>query len=78
MYSYIGYTGTERHATASGIINATLTEDSRTLDEVVVVGYGVQKKSSVTGAISQVKSEDMLRMPPRRPYTVLQPEMAWC
>ena len=61
MYSYIGYTGTERQATASGIINATLTEDSRTLDEVVVVGYGVQKKSSVTGAISQVKSEDMLK-----------------
>ena len=34
-------------------------EDTKTLDEVVVVGYGVQKKSSVTGAISQVKTEDM-------------------
>ena len=34
-------------------------EDSKVLDDVVVVGYGVQRKSSVTGAISQVKAEDM-------------------
>ena len=40
-------------------MNVTLKEDTKTLDEVVVVGYGVQKKSSVTGAISQVKTEDM-------------------
>lgn len=40
-------------------MNIVLKEDSETLDEVVVVGYGVQKKSSVTGAISQVKAEDM-------------------
>ena len=33
--------------------------DNKVLDDVVVVGYGVQKKSSVTGAISQVKKEDM-------------------
>ena len=34
-------------------------EDTKTLDEVVVVGYGVQKKSSLTGAVSSVKAEDM-------------------
>lgn len=58
IYSYIGYITQEKKAVA-GIMNITLIEDAKTLDEVVVVGYGVQKKSSVTGAISQVKAEDM-------------------
>lgn len=58
IYSYIGYVTQEKQAVAS-VMNVVLREDSETLDEVVVVGYGVQKKSSVTGAISQVKAEDM-------------------
>lgn len=40
-------------------MNITMKEDTRTLDEVVVVGYGVQKKSDLTGAISSVKAEDI-------------------
>jgi len=58
VYSYIGYVTQEKKA-VPGVMNVTLKEDTKTLDEVVVVGYGVQKKSSVTGAISQVKAEDM-------------------
>lgn len=58
IYSYIGYITQEKKAVA-GVMNITLVEDAKTLDEVVVVGYGVQKKSSVTGAISQVKAEDI-------------------
>lgn len=58
VYSYIGYVTQEKKAVL-GVMNVTLKEDTKTLDEVVVVGYGVQKKSSVTGAISQVKTEDM-------------------
>lgn len=58
VYSYIGYATEERKA-VSKVINVVMKEDTKALDEVVVVGYGVQKKSSVTGAISQVKSEDM-------------------
>lgn len=58
VYSYIGYVTQEKKA-VPGVMNVTLKEDTKTLDEVVVVGYGVQKKSSVTGAISQVKTEDM-------------------
>ena len=57
-FSYIGYVTQEKKAT-SKIINVSLKPDSKTLEDVVVVGYGVQKKSSVTGAISQVKAEDM-------------------
>lgn len=44
---------------AQEVMNVTLTEDREILDEVVVVGYGVQKKSSVTGSISQVKENDI-------------------
>jgi TonB-linked SusC/RagA family outer membrane protein len=59
VYSYIGYISQERTA-ANGVLNVTLTEDTKSLDEVIVIGYGVQKKSNVTGAISSVKSEDLI------------------
>lgn len=58
VFSYIGYVTQEKQS-MGGIMNITLKEDSKTLDEVVVVGYGVQKKSSLTGAVSSVKAEDM-------------------
>ena len=55
--TYVGYQTFEGAAKNGMTIN--LKPDNKVLDEVVVVGYGVQKKSSVTGAISQVKPEDM-------------------
>ena len=55
--SYIGYE-TQTLAAKNGM-TVRLQPDNKVLEEVVVVGYGVQKKSSVTGAISQVKPEDM-------------------
>lgn len=58
VFSYVGYVNKELAATP-GEHNVMLQEESTELDDVVVVGYGVQKKSSVTGAISQVKPEDM-------------------
>ena len=57
VVSYIGYE-TQEVAAKNGM-TIKLQPDNKVLDEVVVVGYGVQKKSSVTGAISQVKPEDI-------------------
>ena len=57
QFSYIGYVSQE--VAAQDNMRVILKEDSETLDEVVVVGYGVQKKSSVTGSISSVKEEDV-------------------
>ena len=57
VVSYIGYETQELEAKNG--MTVRLQPDNKVLDEVVVVGYGVQKKSSVTGAISQVKPEDM-------------------
>ncbi len=58
VFSYVGFLTHEAKVTGP-TMNVTLEPDNRQLDEVVVVGYGVQKKSSLTGAISQVKAEDM-------------------
>ena len=58
VFSYLGYQ-TKTVAANSPKLKVTLHEDNKMLDDVVVVGYGVQKKSSVTGAISQVKAEDI-------------------
>lgn len=57
VFSYVGYVTQELKAAAN--MKVVLKEDSQALDELIVVGYGVQKKSSVTGAISSVKAEDM-------------------
>ena len=57
VISYVGYETLE--VAAQNGMTVKMKPDNKVLDEVVVVGYGVQKKSSVTGAISQVKPEDM-------------------
>lgn len=59
--SYIGYV--TQTLTAGPNMNVTLEEDSETLDEVVVVGYGVQKKSDVTGSVTSVPKERLDRLP---------------
>ena len=58
VFSCVGYAEVEKPAVA-GVLNVSMAEDAELLDDVVVVGYGVQKKSDLTGAISQVKSDDI-------------------
>ena len=60
--SYIGFT-TKTVKVSSKPMQITIDEDNKTLTEVVVVGYGAQKKESVIGAISQVSSKDLLSTP---------------
>ena len=57
-YSYIGYTNEERPASSSPI-NVTLKEDTKAIDEVVVVGYGTMKKSDVAGSSISVGADDI-------------------
>ena len=56
VFSYIGYKTQEIRVSANTNINVTLAEDAEQLQEVVVVGYGVQKKSSLTGSVASVSS----------------------
>lgn len=61
VVSFIGYKSAEAAIRGKSPINVILQEDTETLDEVVVVGYGTQNRKSLTGAISDVKSESLTR-----------------
>ena len=61
VVSFIGYKSVEAKMNGKSPINVILQEDTETLDEVVVVGYGTQNRKSLTGAISDVKSESLTR-----------------
>ncbi|MGD9770807.1 MAG: carboxypeptidase-like regulatory domain-containing protein, partial [Parabacteroides sp.] len=62
-FSFIGFQSTDVAVNNQSTINITLKEDSQNLDEVVVVGYGVQKKVTVTGSVASVSGE-MLKASP--------------
>jgi TonB-linked SusC/RagA family outer membrane protein len=61
--SFVGYQSQEVNLSGKTFVTVTLKEDSELLEEVVIVGYGSQKKESVVGAISQVSSKELLRSP---------------
>ena len=61
--SYIGYTTQKVSVAGKSDLKVTLQEDNKALDEVVVVGYGVQRKSDVTGALAHLDSKDLTAMP---------------
>ena len=61
--SYIGYLEQEVATQGKNSINVTLMEDTKTLDELVVVGYGVQKKVNLTGAVSSISGKDINNRP---------------
>jgi len=69
--SYIGYIAQTVKVTGSTLI-IKLSENSKNLDEVVVVGYGVQKKKLVTGATVQVKGDELAKMNTTNPLQALQ------
>ncbi|MFS4467793.1 SusC/RagA family TonB-linked outer membrane protein [Maribacter sp. 2210JD10-5] len=74
--SYIGFVSTDIQVKGQTIVNVTLQEDTETLDEVVVIGYGTQKKADLTGSIATVKSEDIVRTPSNSPLQALQGKVA--
>lgn len=61
VFSYIGYLSQEITVGNQAAINVTLSEDSQALDEVVVVGYGVMRKSDVTGSIGVAKGDELTK-----------------
>lgn len=63
--SFVGYLTQEIKASSS-LLNIILKEDNKTLDEVIVVGYGVQKKSVVTASIAKVGSDELAQTSPTR------------
>ena len=73
VFSYIGFENFEYKVTLNNSkISISLKEESKVLQEVVVVGYGTQKKSVNTGAISSVKAKDLEKIPNGRVEQALQ------
>lgn len=76
VVSYIGFRSQTVSVSGQGTINVTLQEDRQNLDEVVVVGYGVQRKSDVTGALTRVNSEALTTKPVSNAFEALQGKAA--
>ncbi|RDV16806.1 TonB-dependent receptor [Pontibacter diazotrophicus] len=61
VFSYIGYTNQEVQVGNQTTINVTMSEDAEALEEVVIVGYGTQRKSDLTGTVTAVSEEEFQR-----------------
>ena len=76
VISYIGFVSKEVSVNAQSTINVGLADDAQALDEVVVVGYGSQKRSDITGAVVSVKAEEIVKQPALTAAQALQGKVA--
>ncbi|HWW38262.1 TonB-dependent receptor [Pedobacter sp.] len=76
IFSYVGYNPTEVQVNNRTTLNVILASSSQELEQVVVVGYGTQKKKDLTGSVSQVKGEELTRQPVQTPTQALQGKVA--
>lgn len=76
VVSYIGYTPQEVAINGKNKLDIHLLEDTKTLDEVVVVGYGVQKKSHLTGSVSKMDINNLTDIPVTQVDQLLQGKIA--
>lgn len=72
QFSFVGMKTQEFSAAGKTTINVTMQEETIGIDEVVAVGYGVEKKKLITGATSQVKGDDLAKMNTTNPLQALQ------
>ncbi|KAA0991162.1 SusC/RagA family TonB-linked outer membrane protein [Dyadobacter aurulentus] len=76
VFSMIGMTPQEITVGTQTVINVGLQEDAKALSEVVVVGYGTQRKLDVTGSVVQIKGEDISKQPSMNAVSGLQGKVA--
>lgn len=76
IFRFLGYKTKEVIVSSQTVINVVLEEDAQSLEEVVVVGYGTQKKSDVTGAVGQVKAKELNKVAVSNPTEALQGRVA--
>lgn len=74
--SFVGYKAQDVALKGQSNIKVTLEEDTEVLDEVVVIGYGSVKKSSLTGAVAKMDAKSIQDRPLARPETALQGQLA--
>ncbi|MFC6098911.1 SusC/RagA family TonB-linked outer membrane protein [Olivibacter domesticus] len=76
IFSLVGYLNQTREIGNQPSLTVTLKEDISTLDEVVVIGYGTMKKSSVTAAVTKLENKNLDQIPLARPEAALQGRLA--
>lgn len=76
VFSYVGYSTQEIEVGNQAEINIQLAEQLIGVDEVVVIGYGTVKKSDLTGSVSSVKGDDLLKIPSSSAEQALQGKVA--
>lgn len=76
VFTYIGYTTQELPVNNQTTLNATLASSSQQLEQVVVVGYGTQRKIDVTGSVASVKGDDITKQASQNPVSSLQGKVA--
>jgi TonB-dependent starch-binding outer membrane protein SusC len=72
IFSSVGYSSQEIQINGRSVINVDMQPDVQALSEVVVVGYGTQQKSDLTGAVASVSGEDLENVPTARVDQILQ------
>ncbi|GAA3610663.1 TonB-dependent receptor [Flavivirga amylovorans] len=75
-FSFIGFKPQSVTIKNQATVNISLEPDVASLDEIVVIGYGAQKKADLTGSITTIKSEDITRTPSAAPMQSLQGKVA--
>lgn len=75
VFSYVGMKSQTVAVNGRSRIDVTMASDTELLDEVIVVGYGTQKKVNLTGAVSAVTGDEMVKRPVTNPATMLQGQM---
>ncbi|HEX5172074.1 MAG TPA: TonB-dependent receptor [Cyclobacteriaceae bacterium] len=75
-FSFVGFQQQTVLVDNRAVIDISLAPDTQTLQEVVVIGYGVVKKSDLTGAVASVRGEDLTKIPAVSPMQALQGKVA--
>ncbi|GAC1368279.1 MAG: TonB-dependent receptor [Hymenobacter sp.] len=76
VFSFVGYTSQEVAVGTQTTINVTLAPDTKALNEVVVVGYGTQRRQDLTGAVARVDGTEIVNQPVQTPTQALQGKIA--
>lgn len=76
IISYVGYVAQEMRVRTSAPVTVTLQEDTQLLSDVVVIGYGTEKKKNVSGAVSNISNEELSRVPTENMQRALQGKVA--
>ncbi|MGA9649674.1 carboxypeptidase-like regulatory domain-containing protein, partial [Pedobacter sp.] len=76
VFNFIGYAALEQAVANQTTINVSLASQDQQLEQVVVVGYGTQRKIDVTGSVATVKGEDISKQASVNPVSALQGKVA--